>query len=263
MRLAEIAQAPSRGAHNAQQGGARNQAAVFLACRAGGGLHCCAHFIGTAHGQIHHNRREQQRKKHQRGLYGVGPAHRQKAADKGVGNGGTGAQPHGGGVVDVKQALKQARPGHNARSTINGEEKQNNRRRNHLNQFAVRTEAAGKILRQGERVIVVFGVDAQAPGHQQPVEISAHGKADGNPRLAQAAEVNRAGQAHQQPAGHIGSTGRHGGNKAAQASAAQNIVAKIFGRKIRCQANQQHRHQVNTKCDIHRVKVAHHHLSLE
>ena len=242
MRLAKIAQAPSGGAHNAQQGGASNQAAVFLACRAGGGLHRCAHFIGTAHGQIHHNRREQQRKKHQRGLHGVGPAHCQKAADKGIGNGGTGTQPHGGGVVDVKQALKQARAGHNARGAINGEEKQNNRRRNHLNQFAVRAEAAGKILRQSERVVVVFGVDTQTPGHQQPVEIRPHGEADGNPRLAQAAEVNRTRQAHQQPAGHIGSTCRHGGNKAAQASAAQNIVTKILGGKIRRQTNQQHRH---------------------
>ena len=115
MRLAEIAQAPSSGGNNAHQRGAGNQAAVFFAGGGGHALNGGAHFIGAAQCQIHHNRRENQRKNHQRGLNGVGPAYGQKAADKGIGNGGTGTQPHGFGVADVKQALKQARAGHNAR----------------------------------------------------------------------------------------------------------------------------------------------------
>ena len=233
VRLAEVAQAPGGGGNDADESRAVQQAAVFLAAGSGSGLDDGGNFICTARTQIHHHRREQQGKNHQRGLHSVCPAHSQKAADKGVGNGGARTQPHGAGVAHVgEQALEQAGTGHNAAGAINSEEKQNDERGNHFHRLPLRTETVVEIIRQGERVVVVFGVHAQPPGHQEPVEIRADNQADGNPRFAQAAQIHCARQAHQQPARHIRSPGRHGSNKRAQAAAAEDIVVKIAGGEI-------------------------------
>ena len=233
VRLAEVAQAPGGSGNDADESCAVEQAAVFLTAGSGGGLDDGGNFICAARAQIHHHRREQQGENHQRGLHSVCPAYRQEAADKGVGNGGARAQPHGAGVAHAgEQALEQACAGHNAAGAVNGEEKQNDERGNHLHRLPVRTEAVVEIIGQGKRVVVVFGVYAQPPGHQEPVEVRADNQADGNPRFAQAAQIHCARQAHQQPAGHIRSPGRHGGNKRAQATAAEDIVVKIAGGEI-------------------------------
>ena len=176
VRLAEIAQAPGGGGNDADEGRAVQQAAVFLAVGSGGGLDEGGNFICAARAQIHHHRREDEGENHQRGLHGVCPAHRQKAADESVGNGGARAQPHGTGVAHAgEQALEQACAGHNAAGAVNSEEKQNDERGNHLHCLPVRTEAVVEIIGQGERVVVVFGVHAQPPCHPQPVEIRTDG----------------------------------------------------------------------------------------
>ena len=247
VRLAEVAQAPCSGGYGGQPACtfrgkelAVLHAALSDSLRNGG-----IHFRRTAQRQIHHHRCQNQRKNHQRGLQRIRPAHGQKAADKRVNDGGTRAQPQGGFVAHAfKQALEQLRTRHNAGSAINRKEKQNDGGGNHFHQFAVFAETVREIFGQRQGVVVQFGVHAQPAGHQQPVEIRTDGQADGNPCLNQAGSVNRAGQAHQQPARHIGRAGRHGGNERAEASAAQNIIIKITRGKIGEKTDAQNGHQI-------------------
>ena len=70
-------------------------------------------------------------------------------------------------------------------------------------------EPQGKELRHRDG-IQIGRVAAQAAGHDEPVEPSAHGKADGRPaRRRDTGEICKARHTHQQPAGHIAGFGAH------------------------------------------------------
>ena len=102
-----------------------------------------------AHGKDHDNRRQDQGKNHQARLYGIGPAHREETADKGVENRRRRAGPQCGFIAHPEGALKQASAGHNPGGTVNGEEQQNHQRGDNPQHAAVIFEATGEIVRQG------------------------------------------------------------------------------------------------------------------
>ena len=115
VRLAEIAQAPSRGGDNADDGRSGKQAAVFFTGRSGNLLHSGIHLICTTQAQVHHYRGQDQCKNHQRSLQGIGPAYGQETAQEGIGDGRAGTQPHGLIVRHtVEQALEQGSTGYDA-----------------------------------------------------------------------------------------------------------------------------------------------------
>ena len=88
-------------------------------------------------------------------------------------------------------------------------------------------EAVGVELRQGDGVAGHHRVLAQAAGHQLPVEIGADGKADGRPHgVGGAGKVSHAGQAHEQPAGHVGGLGGERGEPGAHLAASQEVFAR-------------------------------------
>ena len=75
----------------------------------------------TADGNDHHHRRQDQGEYHQAGLDGIGPAHREEAADEGINNGCRRAGPQRGFITHAKGAFKQTCAGHNPGSAIDGE----------------------------------------------------------------------------------------------------------------------------------------------
>ena len=115
------------------------------------------------------------------------------------------------------------------------------------------TETVEEIIRQRQRIIGIFGMHAQTARHQKPVEIRTDHQADGNPSLVQAAQINRPGQPHQQPARHIRSPRRHRRYKRAETAAAENIVAEIARRKISGQTDKQDRYEIKAKRNVHRI----------
>ncbi|MNE25362.1 hypothetical protein D3C80_1186890 [compost metagenome] len=86
----------------------------------------------------------------------------------------------------------------------------------------------------------MLGLHAQPAGHEQPVQVGTHRQTDGDPGLGQAREVDGTGQAHQQPATHVGGTGRQRGNHATEAATAQNVIGKVVGSAIGGEADQHH-----------------------
>ena len=254
MRLAEIPQPPGRRGKDADQARSRPEAVVlfprFLRDSGNGGVH----LRRTAQRQVHHDRRQDQRKEHQRSLHGIRPAHRQKAADEGIGNGRARPQPHGSRVIQAGgKALKQPRARHDTRRTIDGEEKQDDDGGANLHKLPLRTETMVEIIGQGQRIIVVLGMHAQPSRDDQPVQPGADHQANGDPGFAQPAGVNRPRQAHQQPAGHIGRPGGHSRDESPQPPPAEDVVVEIAGRKIGRHANEQNGGKINAKSNVDRV----------
>ena len=177
VRLAEVAQAPG-GQREDGQG-------VEVAHQAGGtGLELFDELdaLGdTALVVDDHQRGEDQCADHQRRLDGVGPADGQEAADEDVGDGAQGADPEGDAVGHAEHALEEAGAGHDAGGAVQREEDEDDDGREDAQQVAVVLEAVGEVVGHGEGVADLLGVDAQAPGHQVPVEPGADAQADGDP----------------------------------------------------------------------------------
>ena len=89
-------------------------------------------------------------------------------------------------------------------------------------------------------------VAPQPPGHDEPVEPGAHGQTDGRPaRRRNAGEVGKAGQAHQQPAGHIAGFSAHSSDQRAHLAAAEVEIGAVLVGLAVYKAHQQHAHQID------------------
>ncbi|MCY1185038.1 hypothetical protein D9M73_257840 [compost metagenome] len=95
----------------------------------------------------------------------------------------------------------------------------------------------------------MLGLDAQATGHEQPVQVGADDQADGDPAFRQTRHVDGTRQPHQQPAAHVRGTGRQRGDNATQASTAKNVIGKVVGGAIGHEADQHHCRDVDHERD--------------
>ena len=90
------------------------------------------------------------------------------------------------------------------------------------------------------------GIPAQTACHHQPVNVSAHTKANGCPsRIRNTGQIGNARQAHQQPAGHIRRLGTHGSNHRPQPTAAQIEIVHCIVALGTHNTNSQHSDQVH------------------
>ncbi len=205
--------------------------------------------VHPAHGDDDEYRREDQGEDHQGRLHRIGPAHREEAAEEGVGDGGGRTDPEGGVVIHAEGALEQAGTGHHAGGAVDGEEEQDHQRREDAQHLAVIFKAVGEVVRQGQGVAVLLGMNPQAARHPAPVEVGTDDQTDGDPALGDAADEDGAGQAHQQPSTHVGGAGGEGGDPAPHPAAAKDVIVKVAGGAIGNKADQYHPEDVHQKGD--------------
>ena len=253
VRLAEVAQTPAHQRDDADEGGAFEHVEVAWILRFDGE----ERGVNAACGQQDDDRRKDQREDHQRGLDGVGPAHREETADEGVGNRRRSTGPQRRFVGHAERAFEQTGTGDDAGSAVDGKEHQNHDRRDDPQQAAFIFETAGKVIRQSQGIAVVLGLHTQTAGDKQPVQVGTDDQADGDPAFGQTGHVDGARQAHQQPAAHVGGTGRQRGDDAAEAATTENIVGKVVGGAIGHQADQHHCCDVDHECDQGWIAYAH------
>jgi len=253
MRLAKVAQAPRQQRDDRDE---RESAEHVERCRIlrGNGVHRGAH---VAEGQDDEHRRDQQREDHQRRLHGVGPTDGQEATDKHIEDGRRGADPQCVLVRHAEATLEQPCAGDHARGAVDGEEHQDHQRGEDPQHAALVLEAVREVIRQRQRVVVVLGVHAQAPGDEQPVQPGANDQADGDPAFRQTGDEDRTGQAHQQPAAHIRGTGRQRSDEAAEAATAEDVVVEVLGGAVSDETDQDHRRDVDQKGDQRGCTDAH------
>ena len=159
---------------------------------------------------------------------------------------------HGGNVAHVgEEVCEQLAAGCEARGGVGHKEDNDDQRRDALNQAALVAEAVGEEV--GDRDSAeLLGVDAQALGDNQPVEIGAERKADDRPaRVGETAEVGKAGHAHQQPARHVGGLGAHRDDDGAELASAEIEVAGGLVALGVGGADRQHADQIDRNRDHH------------
>ena len=144
MGLTEIAQTPCQQREDGNRAMALEHVKSAAAC----GFNDGGAGANAAVGVDHHQRGQNQRCNHQRGLNGVCPAHGQKAADEHIGHGGDGTHPQGGLVAHAEHALKQAGTGHHARGAVDGEEHQNHQCGHDAQQTALVFKTVGEVIGQ-------------------------------------------------------------------------------------------------------------------
>ena len=183
------------------------------------GVHA-ARLVDAEHGDDHQSHR------HNDGLDEVHGGHGGEAAHRGVADDDQGADNDSQHVVPAKQAVKQLADGGQAGGHIGDEEDEDDEGGDAHNDGPLLLIALGDERGDGDGV-QLHAVTADALGHQQEVEIGTQSQTDGSPAgVSHTAEVGHAGQAHQQPGGHVAGLGAHGGDQRADAAAAQ---IKPFG----------------------------------
>ena len=150
-------------------------------------------------------------------------------------------------VVPAEQGGEQLADRHEAAADVHAEEREDDQRGDGGNDVLLVVEAPGEEVGDGDGVAGDHGVAAQSTGHELPIEVGAEGKADGGPhRVGGTGEIGDTGQAHKQPAAHIGRFGAQRGQPRADASATCEILS---GGRIRPfgvdESNGQHGRKVN------------------
>ena len=226
MGHAKVAQAPGQGGDDAQAavggGGALGHVVALGQVQvAGEGLGVGHHRVpaaGLADAEEHD---DHQSHGHNHALDQVVVGHGQKAAQNGVDNDNHRAENHGGVVVHPEEAGEQGADGLKAGGGVGDEEDQHHQGGDAGQHVPVVVVPAGEEAGDGDG-LHGDGVVPQPLGHDQPVQVGAHGQADGGPAgLGNAGDVGQARQAHQQPAAHVRGLGAHGGDDGAQLPAAQ------------------------------------------
>ena len=247
---AKVAQAPGHGGHDVQQAvGGGGPGGSVVAGRHG-------QVAGKAAGVFHHGtpapghtdavgQHRHQCDAHDHRLDEVGGGHGPEAAQNGVPHDDQCGHDHRDHVVHAEQAVEQLAAGRKAGSRVRDKEHDDDHRAQRVDQVALVMEPQRQELRHRDGV-QIGRVAPQPPGHDEPVEPGAHGQTDGRPaRRRNAGEVGKAGQAHQQPAGHIAGFRAHSSDQRAHLAAAEVEVGAVLVGLAVSKAHQQHAHQID------------------
>ena len=221
---------------------------VQIAGQGPGVLQHGVHAAGLAHTEADHH---DEGNGHKDALHQVRGGDGQEAAHHGIGDDDHGADDHGGVILKAEEAVEKGTHRLEAGGGVGDEEHQDHDGRDAGEHVALVAVAAGEEVRHGDGPQPVR-VAADAPGHDEPVEVGAGGQADAGPGdLRQAAEVGEAGQTHEEVAAHVAGLRAHGGDHGTQAPAAQiEIVgAAVAAPAAEVNADEQHAHQVHEHSD--------------
>ena len=129
-------------------------------------------------------------------------------------------------VLLTEGGLEEAAARNHTRGDVEGEEDQNHDTRDDAQHALGVLQAVAEEDRNGHGVTGNLGVATQSRCHELPVAPRADGQANGKPCLGEAAEVDGTGQAHEEPAGHVGGASRESGDGGGELSPTQHVVVE-------------------------------------
>ena len=224
VRHAEVAEAPAKTGNDIRHALPVEAAAgehIIVVFRNG---HDRCDKVCTLHGEQREDRREHERGKHEHALEEVRPAHGVEAAEKHVHEDDGRGDDHGRLGAHARDGVEQRAAGRDARGAVNAVDHDEHDRRDDLQALVLRLEAIGEKLRDRDRVVRTDGIPAQTRRDKHPRADRADDQTDGNPHLADAVQIDRAGQTHEHPRTHIRRAGRQRRDPAAHAAAAEEIL---------------------------------------
>ncbi len=98
-----------------------------------------------------------------------------------------------------------------------------------------------------DRYVCNLGVLSQTFCNEEPVEVCADGKTDGNPASRNTGQICGAGQTHKQPAGHIGRLSGHGYDPGTEPATAEKVFISGTVLAVEIHADTNHKDQIACK----------------
>ena len=190
---------------------------------------------------------DNQRHEHQHALEKIGPAHREEAADKSVCHDCDCADDHRQLIRHAKNGCEQLAARDQPRAGVKNEKDQDERGGNDAQYAAAVIESALKIIRQGQRIAILFGRRTQRRSHDPPVEISSGQQTDHQPARFKTRQVRITREPQQKPAAHIRRLRTKRCDSATQAASTQNIIGQVFGPSPGDKANHKNDDKVREK----------------
>ena len=170
---------------------------------------------------------DEQRNRHDNGLYKVGGRSGEETAGCRVADNDDGRNNHCPEVIHPEQAGEQLTAGGEARSGVRDEKDQNDQCGQAHQDTAFIAKAVVEEIGNGDGIAGDVRVQADTLGDDKPVDIGADGQADCRPTgVRDAGQIGQAGQTHEQPRTHVRGFGAHGGDERAKFTAAQ---VKVIG----------------------------------
>ena len=230
VRHAEVAEPPGEAAGEADE-------AARLARRGGGEE---VQEVAVDHVELVHRRgeaarvadddgrHEDDRDEHEKPLHEVRPAHRHVAAEERVAHHHERADPERGRVGDREHRREELRGRDEAGGRVEGEEDEDDERRDDARDARLVAEAVRDEVGDRDRVAADLRIAPQTVRDDLPVQVRADREADADPRLGEAAEEDRAGKAHQQPAAHVARLGGERDDPLVHLAPAEEVVPHVL-----------------------------------
>ncbi len=102
-----------------------------------------------------------------------------------------------------------------------------------------------KESRHRDRIPANLGIHSKPGRHNEPVQPGANRQPNGDPGFNQTGRIQCTRQAHQQPARHIGGTGRQRCYARGEVSAGQKKIAARLGASVGIKPDRDHAKQVH------------------
>jgi len=99
----------------------------------------------------------------------------------------------------------------------------------------------------GEGVVRQGGEAPQSAGDEHPVQERAHDQTHTDPEFAQPGNIDRTGEAEQQPATHVRSPGAQGRDPRAEAAPTEHVIREVGGAAVGDDSKGQHHRQIGGK----------------
>ena len=143
-------------------------------------------------------------------------------------------------VLLAEGGLEEAAARHHAGGDVEGEEHQNHDAGDDAQHALGVLQTVAEEDWNGHGVTGNLGVATQSRCHELPVAPRTDGQTDGEPSLGEAAEVDGAGQTHEEPTGHVGCASRESGDGGGELSSTQHVVVEAVVLAIGPQADRDH-----------------------
>ncbi len=216
----------------------------------------------TTGGTDRQNKDEDEYRYHHDRLHEVGRALGQIATEEGVHEYEYGRDDHHAAVGQAEQIGEQLAAGAEALSRVDAEEDDDDERGQRHEPLFLLMEAAGEVVRDGER-IHRNAVAAQTAGDDQEVEIRSQRQTDTGPAdVRETRPIRKTGQTHQQIAGHIRGLRAERRHPRAEAAAAEEVglrvavgaLGEIYADRDDCRHVYHHGDQMLYICSDHVTK---------
>ncbi|SIJ40011.1 Uncharacterised protein [Mycobacteroides abscessus subsp. abscessus] len=187
---------------------------------------------------------------HEQPLGDIGECGAEEAAEERVDHRDRGDDEHAREVVEAEARFEELPGRDHPRGDVEGEEDEDDEAADDAQQMRAILEALFEEARDGDRITGGLREGAEPGRDELPVHPGADGETDRDPGFDEAREVDRARQAHEQPARHVGGAGAQRCDAGSQSASGEHVVVEaVLGLPVGEPADGKHPREVEDDGD--------------